>query len=102
MIIECLLAAAALVLLALFLLLPGHAPFAKKAPFSGWCYAHRGLHSPDKSVPENSLAAFAAAVEADYGMELDVQLSKDGEVVVFHDDTLDRVTGVQGRVDAFD
>ena len=35
-------------------------------------------------------------------MELDVQLSKDGEVVVFHDDTLDRVTGVAGRVDAFD
>ena len=89
MIIECLLAAAALALLALFLLLPGHAPFAKKAPFSGWCYAHRGLHSPDKSVPENSLAAFAAAADAGYGMELDVQLSKDGEVVVFHDDTLD-------------
>ena len=102
MIIECLLAAAALALLALFLLLPGHAPFAKKAPFSGWCYAHRGLHSPDKSVPENSLAAFAAAADAGYGMELDVQLSKDGEVVVFHDDTLDRVTGVAGRVDAFD
>lgn len=102
MIIECLLAAAALALLALFLLLPEHAPFAKKAPFSGWCYAHRGLHSPDKSVPENSLAAFAAAADAGYGMELDVQLSKDGEVVVFHDDTLDRVTGVAGRVDAFD
>ena len=61
MLIECLLAAAALVLLALFLLLPGHASFAQRQPFTGWCYAHRGLHSPDKSVPENSLAAFAAA-----------------------------------------
>ena len=54
-------------------------------------YAHRGLHGG--KIPENSLAAFRAATEAGYGIELDVQLSKDGEVVVFHDESLLRVTG---------
>ena len=83
-------------------LAPGHASKAMKAPFYGRNFAHRGLHSEDKSVPENSLAAFCLAVEAGYGMELDVQLSKDGRVVVFHDDTLDRVCGVNARVDELD
>ncbi len=73
----------------------------QKALFFHHNFAHRGLHTEDKSVPENSIAAFLAAKEAGYGVELDVQLSKDGQVVVFHDDTLDRVTGVHGRVDAF-
>ncbi|MBR0086159.1 MAG: glycerophosphodiester phosphodiesterase [Lachnospiraceae bacterium] len=72
-----------------------------KKPFMRVNYAHRGLHTQDKSVPENSLAAFRRAREAGYGAELDVQLSKDGQVVVFHDDTLDRVCQVRGRVDAF-
>ncbi len=54
-------------------------------------YAHRGLHGD--GVPENSLAAFARACEAGYGIELDVQLSHDGEVMVFHDYTLTRMTG---------
>ena len=54
-------------------------------------YAHRGLH--DEKIPENSLAAFRAAVENGFGIELDVQLSKDGEVMVFHDESLLRVTG---------
>ncbi|MBQ7332885.1 MAG: glycerophosphodiester phosphodiesterase [Clostridia bacterium] len=60
-------------------------------------YAHRGLHS--ESVPENSIEAFSLAVEAGYGIELDVRLSSDGELVVFHDDTLDRMTSELGRVD---
>ena len=49
-------------------------------------YAHRGLHGGD--IPENSLAAFRLAAEAGYGIELDLQLSRDGEVMVFHDYTL--------------
>ena len=61
-------------------------------------YAHRGLH--DDVRAENSLSAFAAAVERGYAIELDVRLSSDGELVVFHDDTLDRVTGERGRVDS--
>jgi glycerophosphoryl diester phosphodiesterase len=54
--------------------------------------AHRGLWSPT-GAPENSLAAFEAACEAGYGIELDVQLSKDGEAMVFHDAHLARMTG---------
>ncbi len=59
-------------------------------------FAHRGLHSAQ--VPENSRAAFAAAMAAGHGIELDVQRSSDGHSVVFHDDTLDRLTGETGLV----
>lgn len=58
--------------------------------------AHRGLHDTDR--PENSLAAFEAAAEAGYPIELDVHLTVDGGVVVFHDDTLERMTGHLGNV----
>jgi glycerophosphoryl diester phosphodiesterase len=59
--------------------------------------AHRGLWRPD-GAPENSLGAFQAACSAGYGIELDVQLSADGEAVVFHDDKLARMTGAEGKV----
>lgn len=59
-------------------------------------YAHRGLHGD--STPENSLAAFESACRAGYGIELDVQLSSDGEVMVFHDYTLIRMTGKEGKL----
>ena len=61
-------------------------------------YAHRGLFDNDSDAPENSLAAFQKAVDAGYGMELDIQLTKDDKVVVFHDATLDRMCGVEGNV----
>ena len=95
------LGAAAAAALPVFLSAPGRVSKGQKAPFLGWNFAHRGLHKADKSVPENSLEAFRLAGEAGYGAELDVQLSKDGRVVVVHDDTLDRVCSVHGRVDAF-
>ena len=82
-----------------FLIAPGAVTKRQKAPFVGRNFAHRGLHSEDKSVPENSLEAFRLAGRAGYGAELDVRLTKDGQVVVFHDDTLDRMCGVSGRVD---
>jgi len=59
--------------------------------------AHRGLWAPD-GAPENSLAGFQAACAAGYGIELDVQLSADGEAMVFHDDGLARLTGADGRL----
>lgn len=59
-------------------------------------FAHRGLHGP--GVPENSLAAFAKAKELGFGVELDVQLTKDGRIVVFHDATLNRMCGVSAKV----
>lgn len=97
-----LVAAAAAVAVPIILTAPGRAKKGKKAPFMGRNFAHRGLHSEDRSVPENSLEAFRQARDAGYGMELDVQLSKDGEVVVFHDDTLERVCGLEARVDELD
>ena len=68
------------------------------APFKGRTFAHRGLFEKDQSVPENSLPAFVRAAEAGYGIELDVQLSSDGQVVVFHDDDLKRACGVDKMV----
>ncbi len=59
-------------------------------------YAHRGLHGD--GVPENSLMAFELACKAGYGIELDVQLSRDGEVMVFHDETLARMTSCDRRL----
>ena len=97
-----LLASAAALAAPVFLVAPGRASKRQKAPFMGMNFAHRGLHSRDKSVPENSLEAFRLAAKAGYGIELDVQLSRDGQVVVFHDDTLDRVCGVNARVDELD
>lgn len=82
-----------------FMIAPAKASKAQKKPFDGENIAHRGLHKADKTVPENSLAAFRAAVDAGYGVELDVHLTTDGEVVVFHDDTLGRMCGVEGRIE---
>lgn len=59
--------------------------------------AHRGLWSKN-GPPENSLAAFETACEAGYGIELDVQLSSDGEAMVFHDGKLGRMTGQEGQL----
>jgi glycerophosphoryl diester phosphodiesterase len=59
--------------------------------------AHRGLWRKD-GPPENSLGAFELACEACYGVELDVQLSSDGEAMVFHDGRLARMTGQEGRI----
>ena len=64
-------------------------------------YAHRGYHDkPD--VPENSLAAFRRAVEHGLGSEFDVHIIADGSLVVFHDDDLERVTGVKGSIVDYD
>ncbi|MBI9010515.1 MAG: glycerophosphodiester phosphodiesterase [Tenericutes bacterium] len=59
--------------------------------------AHRGLHSLDKTVPENSMKAFELAVEKNYGIEMDINVLKDGTVVVFHDHHLKRL--VPGRTE---
>lgn len=63
-------------------------------------YAHRGLHARAAGVPENSLAAFAAAADAGFAIELDVQRTADGELVVVHDLDLARVAGIDATVTA--
>mgnify|MGYP001178891567 FL=1 len=60
--------------------------------------AHRGLHDFRAGIPENSLSAFARAADAGYPIELDVQVSVDGKAVVFHDESLDRMTGARGEI----
>ena len=60
--------------------------------------AHRGLHDKDKGVPENSLAAFQLAVERGHAIELDVRITADNQLIVFHDLELKRMTGVPGQV----
>ena len=75
--------------------------------FDGVYYAHRGRYDNNGEAPENSLRAFAIAVEHGYGIELDVQLTKDGKAVVFHDFEVNRMvrhsegTPVSGMVDDF-
>ena len=62
-------------------------------------YAHRGLHDAALRIPENSLAAFRRAREHGFGSELDVHLTYDDALVVFHDWTLDRMCGVEGTIE---
>ena len=64
--------------------------------FRGKRYAHRGLHNA--TIPENSLSAFRRAAEQGFGVELDVQMTKDKQLVVFHDGTLDRMCGREGNL----
>lgn len=60
--------------------------------------AHRALHDTEHGIPENSRIAVQRAMRAGYGIEIDVQLSSDGRAIVFHDDTLDRLTRATGPV----
>jgi glycerophosphoryl diester phosphodiesterase len=63
--------------------------------------AHRGLHDAARGVIENSAGAVRAAIAGGYGIEVDVQVSADGEAIVHHDDVLGRLTEGEGRLDAF-
>ncbi len=58
--------------------------------------AHRGLHGAD--IPENSIPAYEKAIEIGFNIEIDVHLSKDNQIVVFHDDNLKRVCGVDKKI----
>ena len=88
-----------LIALILFILAPSRRR-QRMAAWQGTAFAHRGLHG--EGAAENTAPAFERACAAGFGIELDVQLSRDGEVVVFHDDDLKRMTGDARRVDAVD
>lgn len=62
-----------------------------------WNYAHRGLHG--NGVPENSMAAFRAALENGYGIELDIHLMKDGNLAVIHDASLKRTAAADVKIE---
>lgn len=87
-----------LLLLLLYLLsLRGRAGQPGLTELARWRYAHRGLHGD--GVPENSMAAFRAALEAGFGIELDLHLLTDGALAVIHDSKLERTTGKPGKVE---
>lgn len=67
-------------------------------PFLTTPLAHRALHDKADGRPENSRAAIRAAIAAGYGVEIDLQLSRDGQAMVFHDYVLERLTGETGPV----
>ena len=71
-------------------------------PFEKVMIAHRGLYDNSGDAPENSLTAFKKAVDSGYGIELDVQLTKDGKLVVFHDETLKRMCGADVKLTDLD
>jgi glycerophosphoryl diester phosphodiesterase len=62
--------------------------------------AHRGLHDAKNGIVENTVSAFAAAIAGRYGIECDLQVTADGEAIVYHDDVLGRLTEGSGRLDA--
>ena len=81
----------------LLLALQGRTGHKGLAHLGKFYYAHRGLHSP--GIPENSMAAFAAALERGYGIELDVHLLKDGNLAVMHDSSLKRTAGADVQIE---
>lgn len=78
----------------LFCLKPGKSRKEQMMPFEDTFIAHRGLFNNKGEAPENSLPAFEKAVSHQYGIELDVQLTADRQLVVFHDESLARMCGV--------
>lgn len=86
----------------LFLIAPGRKNKTKSDKLDEllkFHYAHRGLHNLQLKVPENSMTAFVLAKEAGYGIELDLNLTKDGRVAVFHDADLLRACDVDLKVE---
>lgn len=81
-----------------YLLKPNISRKEKMKPFEDVLIAHRGLFD-NRSVPENSLTAFFRADEAGYGIELDVRLTADNKLAVFHDASLKRMCGIKKKVE---
>jgi glycerophosphoryl diester phosphodiesterase len=73
-------------------------PLGRLAWLAARPIAHRGRHDRARGVIENTASAFAAAIAGNYAIECDLQLTRDGEAVVFHDDRLDRLAEAEGPV----
>jgi len=91
-------AAAVLFLLYLFCIAPKLPGNRLPAHFKTYEYAHRGYHNIRRGIAENSMPAFQRAVLNGYAIELDLHSTIDGQVVVFHDDSLRRICGVDRPV----
>lgn len=89
---------AVLSLIYLFLVFPAIRRHEYRKNLKGALIAHRGLFDNDGGIPENSMDAFAHAVANGYGIETDIRLTKDGEIVIHHDDSLKRLCGEDKKV----
>ena len=87
-------------LLYFYCIMPRFTRKTQTKAFMHQLFAHRGLFNPKEGIPENSMAAFLKAVEAGYGIELDVQVTRDNQIVVFHDYTLGRMCGIDLPVES--
>lgn len=85
-----------------YLIKPDNSRKDRFKTFTGRPYAHRGYHSKRKNIPENSMKAFKRAVKHNYGIELDVQLTKDKQCIILHDFNLERATGYPYEADQCD
>ena len=88
----------AVMCLYLFLLYPGKSRKERMGVFTHYYIAHRGLFDNSAQAPENTLSAFRKAVTEDFGIELDVQLTKDNRVIVIHDSDLIRTSGINKKI----
>ncbi len=83
-----------IVLLYLFLISPAIRKHPQKQNINNLYVAHRGLHNIEQGIPENSILSFKNAMKHGFAIEIDIHLTKDGQVVIFHDDNLKRVCKV--------
>lgn len=98
MLIEAIIFITIIIVLYLLAIMPKLKKNTRHTELNGWHYAHRGLHNNKTDLPENSIKAFKAAAENHYGIELDVQLTKDQVPVVIHDYNLKRPCHVDRKV----
>ena len=98
MLIKLIITAAVILVLYLLAIMPKLTRNSGLKDLDGWLYAHRGLHKNNSDAPENSMKAFQLAVEHNYGIELDVQLTKDKVPVIIHDYNLKRACGIDRKV----
>ena len=89
---------AVLIIVYLLMIMPRMTGKPDTEAFMYHLYAHRGLFDNESDAPENSMKAFKKAVDAGFGIEMDVQLTKDDVAVVFHDGKLERMCGAEGKV----
>ena len=85
-------------LILIFLTSPAGKQNQDRSLLKGAFIAHRGLHNEKENVPENSLLAFRKAIEKGYPIEMDLRLTKDAQVVVFHDENTKRMCGTDGKI----
>lgn len=88
----------AFIVVSLFCIMPETSRKEQVAYFSTWLYAHRGLYNNASTAPENSLLAFQQAIDGGYGIEFDVQVTKDGVPVVIHDNNLSKTCSIDEKI----